>query len=269
VDRKARISALPALTSARAVPNAGPIGVPDPSLVLNEVVSELMGRYSEPHLKNYLSVHRHRYKIDIVNICELLPRAASIFDFGAYPYAMSETLSRLGYAVTAADIDPSTCPFIHELSFAVVKCNANTARIPIEDQQFDAVVMTEVFEHLHMNPIVTMREVLRILKPDGALYLTTPNGVGLRKLVKVLIKRKFQQIYHQWSSLESTGVMGHVTEYTPAEIKDFLEKTGFTQVTTRTANVYKKDRKIEHYFWKAASFPFRTMRETIIATARK
>jgi 2-polyprenyl-3-methyl-5-hydroxy-6-metoxy-1,4-benzoquinol methylase len=237
--------------------------------VLDSVISELKPCYPDELIVHYLTVHSHRYKFDIAAICEMVPKGASIFDFGAHPYATSEALSRLGYAVTAADRDPSNVNFADKLSFPIVACDANTTHIPIDDATFDAVVLTEVFEHLHLNPIVTIRELLRVLKPGGILYLTTPNGLGLRKLAKVLRKGKFQEVYTQWAMLEPIGIMGHVTEYTPSEIQDFLERSGFKSVSTRTENVYKKSNKVEHYFWKTVSFPFRNMRETIISVARK
>ena len=192
--------------------------------VLDSVISELKPCYADDHITHYLTVHSHRYRFDIAAICEMVPKGGSIFDFGAHPYATSEALSRLGYAVTAADKDPSKCSFAEKLSFPIVACDANTKQIPIGDAAFDAVVLTEVFEHLHLNPIVTMRELRRILKPGGLLYLTTPNGLGLRKLAKVLRKGKFQEVYMQWAMLEPAGIMGHVTEYTPSEIQDFLER---------------------------------------------
>ena len=69
--------------------------------------------------------------------------------------------------------------------------------------------------------------------------------------------------------LEATGIMGHVTEYSPAEIQDFLERSGFASVQTKTRNVYDKANRIENYFWKIASYPFPNMRETIISVCRK
>ncbi len=42
------------------------------------------------------------------------------------------------------------------------------------DSSFDAVTMIEVLEHLADIP-ASMREIARILRPAGALYLTTPN----------------------------------------------------------------------------------------------
>jgi hypothetical protein len=34
-------------------------------------------------------------------------------------------------------------------------------------------------------------------------------------------------IYHNYSMLKTLGVMGHVREYTPKELTDFLQKIGF------------------------------------------
>lgn len=45
--------------------------------------------------------------------------------------------------------------------------------IPIEDKSFDAVLCTEVFEHLK-NPILAIAEFGRLLKPNGILICTAP-----------------------------------------------------------------------------------------------
>src|SRR5690349_9067832 len=95
--------------------------------MLDRVVAELKLLYAEPHILNYLAVHAHRYKTDLANIMSLAPKGATVFDFGAYPYVTSETLARLGYDVTAADI--ATCTFRDRLSFSIIACNANAPHI--------------------------------------------------------------------------------------------------------------------------------------------
>ncbi len=229
----------------------------------------------EPHfaaaegVAHYSDVHVPRYRYDIAQVCKLIPAGSRILDYGAYPYIVSETLARLGYKVVAGDIHPEKCSFASVLSFPIVKADANGPKIDIDDNEFDAIVMTEVFEHLHANPIVTMREILRVLKPGGLLYLTTPNGIGIRKLARLIMRGTFQDVYAQWKDLESTGIMGHVTEYTPREMVEFLTRCGFADVRVATENVYRKKNAAEHHFWRAISVPFPKLRENICCFAKK
>ena len=47
--------------------------------------------------------------------------------------------------------------------------------LPLSDQGFEYVLLSEVLEHL-LDPDVALREVWRILKPNGLLFLTTPTA---------------------------------------------------------------------------------------------
>lgn len=46
--------------------------------------------------------------------------------------------------------------------------------IPVEDESFDAILCTEVFEHIS-NPLDALKEFNRILRKNGFLILTAPN----------------------------------------------------------------------------------------------
>jgi len=43
------------------------------------------------------------------------------------------------------------------------------------DQKYDAIIMTEVFEHFASKPDVALRKIAGMLKEGGVIYLTTPN----------------------------------------------------------------------------------------------
>jgi len=49
------------------------------------------------------------------------------------------------------------------------------ARIPLPDASFDAILCTEVLEHV-VDPIAVLAEFCRLLKPGGKLFLTAPLG---------------------------------------------------------------------------------------------
>lgn len=46
--------------------------------------------------------------------------------------------------------------------------------LPLEDESFDCILMSEVIEHLE-EPQISVREAVRILSPGGRLLITTPN----------------------------------------------------------------------------------------------
>jgi ubiquinone/menaquinone biosynthesis C-methylase UbiE len=50
---------------------------------------------------------------------------------------------------------------------------SDIATIPVENESFDTIMCTEVFEHI-INPIEAIAEFSRILKKDGYLILTAP-----------------------------------------------------------------------------------------------
>lgn len=69
-------------------------------------------------------------------------------------------------AVDTLDIDPqSGCTFVADI------CRKNEDVIP--ENSYDFVVCTEVLEHT-LQPFCAAQEVLRILKPQGKLFLSVP-----------------------------------------------------------------------------------------------
>ena len=50
---------------------------------------------------------------------------------------------------------------------------SNITNIPVEDASFDAILCSEVFEHLP-DPLLALDEFARLLKPGGKLIITTP-----------------------------------------------------------------------------------------------
>lgn len=63
-------------------------------------------------------------------------------------------------------------PPIHGLHWLV----ADIQRIPLRDW-FDTVISCETIEHLP-DPLAALREIHRVLRPGGLLFLTTPNYMG-------------------------------------------------------------------------------------------
>lgn len=56
----------------------------------------------------------------------------------------------------------------------------DASQLPFPDETFGCVICTEVLEHLP-NPLEVLQEIRRVLKPSGALFLTTPLMYGLHE----------------------------------------------------------------------------------------
>jgi SAM-dependent methyltransferase len=60
------------------------------------------------------------------------------------------------------------------LGYEVIEGDVNAA-LPFEDQSFDAVVMKDLLEHVS-DPVVTVREARRVLKPGGRVFASSPDA---------------------------------------------------------------------------------------------
>lgn len=66
-------------------------------------------------------------------------------------------------------------------SYGAIDIVSSIEQIPVPDSTFDVVLCTEVLEHVP-EPIEAVKELVRVLKPGGKMFLTAPLGSGLHQL---------------------------------------------------------------------------------------
>ncbi len=76
--------------------------------------------------------------------------------------------------------------------------NLDNEILPFSAGFFKVITSFEVIEHL-MNPLFHVKELLRVVRNDGRLYLTTPNDYSLVYKAEHLIGKKYQPHFHQFS----------------------------------------------------------------------
>jgi SAM-dependent methyltransferase len=103
--------------------------------------------------------------------------------------------------------------------------DAERDRFPYPDGSFELVLCCEILEHLLYDPMHMLLEIRRVLHPDGALLLTTPNCASFTSLACALHGRDNPQIYACYSR-DGEG-RPHIREYTAHEVRKVLECAGY------------------------------------------
>ncbi len=182
--------------------------------------------------EDYLRDHRLRIAHDLDLIGRSIPKTERILECGSIPLLCTAALVRSGYRVTGCDLAPERyATTIRSAGLNVLRCNVEVEPLPFPDGAFDAVIFNEMFEHLRINPIFTVSELLRVLRPGGVMTLSTPNLKSLGGIRNFLMGDRAYSCaanpYEEYRKLNVLGHMGHVREYTPTEVVEFLEAIGF------------------------------------------
>jgi SAM-dependent methyltransferase len=106
--------------------------------------------------------------------------------------------------------------------------------LPIPDAQYDTVLCWETMEHFNFNPVKFVRELHRVLKPGGKVYITVPNKASFPALVALLFGRGEQRLIdscYTYENYESNGKKCfygfHWREYSHVEMARLFALAGF------------------------------------------
>lgn len=226
------------------------------STALIERSAEGVLPHLEDWLQRYYSMSKNRLAFDLDYARRFLECGQSVLEVGAFPYLLTVPLVQLGFRVTVLNKFKSrehVQPFLDICGIQALNCDLDADKIPARDASFDAVIMNEVFEHLRGNLIASMREIHRVLRNGGLLMMSTPNMHSVRGIYNLLVHQRayscMGDIYENFASLETKGIMGHIREYTPKEVMEFLDRIGF-----RPEGIIFRDCYYGGLFWRMADY---------------
>jgi SAM-dependent methyltransferase len=177
------------------------------------------------------------------------PPPATVIELGSAPGDQIAALAALGYEATSVDLGASEDAWsygergrfrrlLEEAGVEHVVWDLENVPYPLPDASFDAVLMTEVFEHLREYPARSLAEVRRILRPSGRLYFTTPNAAYLMNRLRLLKGRTVHTPLSDW--IDGVPHARHAREYTFEEIDELMRRAGLT-VTSQQSRHFHLD----------------------------
>jgi 2-polyprenyl-3-methyl-5-hydroxy-6-metoxy-1,4-benzoquinol methylase len=119
------------------------------------------------------------------------------------------------YRVAGFDVSPSAVEWSRE-SFGVENVVGSVYEPPTEGAPWDAVTCWDVLEHL-VDPRAALQRVAELLRPDGWLFLSTPDRGSL-------VARALGRRWHYLDPIQ------HVSVFSRASLRILLEQIGFEVV---------------------------------------
>jgi 2-polyprenyl-3-methyl-5-hydroxy-6-metoxy-1,4-benzoquinol methylase len=177
------------------------------------------GRFHE--VPEYYPRYRTRYEALYRAFAARAPHGPiDVLDIGGGIYATLAAALR-GDRCTVADLGATNADYLQRCGVASVEWNLCDDEQPFE-ARFDAIVFSEVIEHLPVPAHLVLARLRRALRPGGFLLCTTPNLYRLRNVVYMALGR---QIFDHFRMPEGRG-LGHVLEFSRDHLAWQIEKAG-------------------------------------------
>jgi ubiquinone/menaquinone biosynthesis C-methylase UbiE len=260
-------------------------GIPDFRLDPNDKLSAFYESASLDHTYKFLRLERCFYRVndhfpDLVGFeirreelavflqeVGLRSGTHSILDLGSADGIMAQFLMDSDCEVVCADLSRKSLIRAVELlrskelgnckSMRFAQCDA--CNLPFTECSFDIVVCAEVIEHVD-DSAKLVSEINRVLRPDGWLYLTTPNSRGRGVLYDPLKKitsrlgfrlKERRPIYRRLERAEvNHEIQAHVKEFTMEELQALLRRAGFSILEHKTVYITYLDlHMFSKVFW--------------------
>jgi 2-polyprenyl-3-methyl-5-hydroxy-6-metoxy-1,4-benzoquinol methylase len=145
-------------------------------------------------------------------------QTGNFVDIGFGEGGMLSVAERKGWNCFGTELSPHSLKYGESRSWIVSKDAFEDARFPKEG--FDVVTMVELIEHVP-NPDFFFQTAFRLLRPNGLLFLTTPNPKSINQRV----------LGSDWSVISPPE---HITLWSPQGLRQSLKRNGFETRTIRT-----------------------------------
>lgn len=191
---------------------------------------------------------------------DLLPiEGADVLEIGPGFGQFTDRIAGLAKSVAALEVDPVQADFIREklrqeeITNTTVTTGGGDCRLPYADKLFDLVVLnlvlewcaTAIDEPHEVAQLRLLREIARVLRPGGRLYVATKNRFALRYLIgkpdEHYHNMRFGSALPRWLADRLHGRRSRGRLYSWRGLRQLLDQAGF---------------KVEQSWWAAPEMRF-------------
>ena len=182
---------------------------------------ELVTHYANYPVSGTISaITRKRYS-ELLDLLEKFRNTGRILDIGCGEGFFLEEAQNRGWKVFGTEFAEKYISICKEKHIEMHYGKLNPDHY--SEGFFDVITWFEVIEHINY-PANELKNIHRLLRKNGALYITTPNFNALSR----------QWLKGKWSVIEYPE---HLAYYTPRTLRNILKKAGFSSIRIKTTGI--------------------------------
>jgi 2-polyprenyl-3-methyl-5-hydroxy-6-metoxy-1,4-benzoquinol methylase len=185
--------------------------------------SKATGYAKKAYQPGKLSYQSKADKVRFKKIIDFVGANKKVLDVGCYDGSLGKELIKKGNQVYGIEINKKAAQLAEKRGLKI-KIQDFTKRFDYQANFFDVIVASEVIEHV-LDTDFFIKEIKRVLRPNGYLILTTPNAASLGRRIYLLLGKN--PYFEASFGFPKNADAGHIRFFVKDLLLDYLRHHDF------------------------------------------